>query len=116
MKVNELKPFGKKIDLVVKALSKAETREVTSKLDNTTHKVTEAKVADDTGAVLLTLWDDAIENVQDGKVYKITNAYTSLFKNSLRVNIGRYGQIEESTDSLDQVNEENNISEKELSQ
>jgi replication factor A1 len=113
MKISELRPFAKKVELTVKALSKNEIREVTSKLDNSTHKVTEVMVGDDSGTVLLTLWDDAIEKVEPGKAYKIANAFTSLFKNTLRLNLGRYGELSESEDDI-QVNETNNMSEKEL--
>ncbi len=115
MNIGELRPYSKKVDLTARVVSKNEPREVTSKLDNSTHRVTEALVGDETGTVLLTLWDNAIDLVQAEKVYKISNAYTSLFKNSLRVNIGRYGKIEESKEKIGEINEKNNISEKELS-
>ncbi|MBU0636093.1 hypothetical protein KKE06_03640 [Candidatus Micrarchaeota archaeon] len=113
MKINELRPFAKKVELTVKALSKNEIREVTSKLDNSTHKVTEILVGDDSGTVLLTLWDDAIEKIEIGKAYKIANAFTSLFKNSLRLNLGRYGELSDSDENIE-VDESNNVSEKEV--
>ncbi|MFH1224377.1 MAG: hypothetical protein V1676_01090 [Candidatus Diapherotrites archaeon] len=108
--VAELRPFSKKVDLVVKVLEKNEVREVTSKLDNSQHKVTEALVADATGSVLLTLWDDAIEKVEIGKSYAITNGYTSTFKDSVRLNIGRYGEFKEAEKEVGEVNTENNVS------
>jgi len=113
-KINELRPFQKRVELTAKVISKNEVREVTSKLDNTSHKVTEALVADDSGAILLTLWDDLIEKIELEKTYTIANGYTSLFKNSLRMNIGRYGEIKESETALSEVNTENNLSEKEF--
>src|SRR3989344_1368328 len=111
MKISELRPFAKKVELTIKALDKNEVREVTSKLDNSTHKVTEVRVGDDSGTILLTLWDDAIDKVEPGKSYKIANAFTSLFKNSLRLNLGRYGELTES-DEVIEVNEANNASSK----
>jgi len=113
MQVNELRPFAKKVEVIVKVIGKNEVREVTSKLDNSTHKVTEANVGDSTGVVLLTLWDDMIDKVEEGKTYKISNGYTSLFQNKLRLNIGRFGTIEESTEEIT-VDETNNLSEKEF--
>jgi replication factor A1 len=109
-----LKPFMKKVNLKVKAIEKKEIREVTSRLDNTTHKVTEAVVADATGAVLLTLWDDKIDAVEDGKTYEIENGFTSLFKQSIRLNIGRFGTLKEAEAPLEEVNTDNNISDKEV--
>ncbi len=115
MKIEELKPYSKKVDLIAKIMSKNEVREVSSKLDNSVHKVTEALIGDESGTVLLTLWDNAIESIEAGKVYTISNAYTSLFKNSLRLNLGRYGTIAEAKEKIAKINEENNLSEKELS-
>ncbi|MFA4907633.1 MAG: hypothetical protein WC602_05175 [archaeon] len=114
--ISELRPFSKKVDLVVKAMSKNEIREVQSKLDNSTHKVTEVLVGDESGTILLTLWDDMIEKVSEEKSYKVGNAYTSLFKGSLRLNIGRYGTLEESSEEVASVNTENNISDKQFEQ
>lgn len=114
MEVSGLRPFQKKIDLVVKVVQLNESREVSSKLDNTQHKVTEALVGDATGSILLTLWDDAINAIESGKVYSIQNAYTSTFRNSLRLNLGRYGKMEASTQEIE-VKADNNISEKEIS-
>ncbi|MBN2066901.1 MAG: hypothetical protein JW744_00355 [Candidatus Diapherotrites archaeon] len=115
MKVDEIKPFGKKIDVLVKAVEKQEPREVVARLDNTTHRVSEALVGDETGCILLTLWDDTINQVEGGKTYQVTNGYSTTFKNSLRLNIGRYGKIGESTEEISKANKENNLSEKELS-
>lgn len=116
MQITELRPFSKKVDLNVKVLSKNEIREVNSKLDNSTHKVTEALVGDASGTILLTLWDDSIDKVEIGKSYKIGNGYTSLFKNSLRLNIGRYGTLGDAEAEITEVNQENNLSEKEFEQ
>ncbi len=113
-KIAELRPFMKKVDAVGKVLEKNEVREVSSKLDNSSHKVTEAVFGDDTGTVLLTLWDELIDKIEDGKSYKVTNGYTSLFKNSLRLNVGRYGQMEEAGEEVSDVKTDNNISEKEF--
>ncbi len=115
MKIEELKPYQKKIDVIVKTVEKNEVREVVSKLDDSRHRVTEALVGDETGAILLTLWDEAIDKAEIGKVYKIENGYTQFFKNSLRLSIGRFGKFEESKEEIEEVNTENNMSEKELS-
>ncbi len=115
-KVSELRPFQKRVELAVKVLEKNEVREVTSKLDNSSHKVTEVLVGDDSGAILLTLWDEMIDKVEVDKSYKIANGYTSLFKNSLRLNIGRYGELTDSEEEVSEVNKENNISDQEFEQ
>lgn len=116
MAIADLRPYAKKVDITAKVLEKNEIREVTSKLDNTSHKVTEVLVGDASGTVLLTLWDDMIENVEVGKTYSVKNGYTSMFKNSVRMNIGRYGTLEESKEEIAEINQENNISDKDFGQ
>ncbi|MFH1587842.1 MAG: hypothetical protein ABIA76_00710 [Candidatus Diapherotrites archaeon] len=109
MKINELRPYMKKIELKFKAIEVTESRDVQSKLDSKNHKVCEAKIADDSGMVLLTLWDDTISQVLAGKNYSLENGFSSLFKNSLRINIGRFGKITEIQESIE-ANTENMLS------
>lgn len=110
MNISELRPFSKKVDLIVKVLEKNESREVTSKIDSSAHSVAEAVVGDASGSVQLTLWDDMIAKVEVGKCYEIKNGYASLFQNTLRMNIGRYGTIEEAQAEIE-PNTANNMSE-----
>jgi len=114
LKVESLRPFQKKINVTVKAVSVTEPREVTSRLDDSQHRVAEALVGDETACVLLTLWDDDIDKVLVGETYEIENAFTTLFKNSMRLNIGRYGALKKSSQSIETVNTSNNLSEKEF--
>ncbi len=111
--IEDLKPREKGLDVVFKVVDKGEPREVTSKLDGSTHKVSDVLVGDSTGTVILTLWDDKIDAVEEGKSYKLENGYTSLFKSSLRLNVGRYGKLESSDEDIE-VNTDNNVSEKEF--
>ncbi|MCX6801819.1 MAG: single-stranded DNA-binding protein [Candidatus Diapherotrites archaeon] len=113
MKVESLRPYQKKVNVTVKVLKMNEAREVTSKLDDSKHTVTEALVGDDTATVLLTLWDEDIKKVGLEKTYDIINGFTSLFKKSLRLNVGRYGEIKDAAAAITEVNEEKGLSEEE---
>ncbi len=104
MKIEEIKSYQKKINVLAKVIDKTEIREVNSRLDNTKHNVCEAILADETGKVYLTLWDDAIEKIEVGKTYLFQNLFSSEFKKELRLNIGRFGTFEE-TDQEVQVKE-----------
>ena len=113
MKISELRPSLRAVDLAVKIIEKNEIRAVVASTDNAEHKVAEVLAADETGSILLTLWDENIEKAEQGKTYKITNAYTSIYRNSLRLNLGKYGKIEESPASIN-AKSTPNISEKEF--
>jgi ssDNA-binding replication factor A large subunit len=113
MKITDLNQYSREINVVVKVISKTDIRSVTTKMDETPHKVCEALVADDTGAIYLTLWDEAIDKVQEDQVISITNAYMNTFKGSMRLNIGRYGSYEVVEEApWPDVNLDNNLSAK----
>jgi replication factor A1 len=98
--------------LTVKVLSKTPTREIISRSDGSKHSLSNALVGDETGCIYLTLWDDNIERVKEGETIVIKNGYVSLFKGSMRLNVGKYGSIEHSEKQIEGVNEENNLSNK----
>jgi ssDNA-binding replication factor A large subunit len=113
MKIADLNQYSREINVVVKVISKTDVRSVTTKMDETPHRVCEALVADDTGAIYLTLWDEAIDKVQEDQVISITNAYMNTFKGSMRLNIGRYGSYEVVEEApWPDVNLDNNLSAK----
>lgn len=114
--VGNLNPGSRSLNLTVKVISKNPIREVVSRRDGTSHRVTEALVADETGAILLTLWDDTIESVTDGDVVVVNNGYIRLFRGSMRLNIGRFGSLEASEEDIENVNTENNMSDKQYEQ
>ena len=110
--VANLTPNSRRVDVTVKILSKNPVREVTSRNDGTSHRVTEALAGDETGAILLTLWDDDIEKVGENSIFEVKNGYVTLFRGSMRLNVGRYGQLEPSEATIDTVNTDNNLSDK----
>ncbi len=114
--VSDLGPKMKNMNLKIKCNNLNEVREVTSKKDGSTHRVTEALIGDETAAILLTIWDDTIDKVEVGKNYLIKNCYTSVFRGSLRLNLGKYGEIDDSTEEIGDVNTENNLSDKQYEQ
>jgi len=115
MKIGDLKSYSRKVYTVAKVISIGESREVTSRKDNTTHNVCEALVADDTGSVYLTLWDDSIDAVEEDMVLKLDNAYVNVFRGSMRLNLGKYGSYEVLDEApFDEVELENNVSDQQV--
>jgi len=117
VKVGELTPSSKAVNVVVKVVSKGEVRSTTSGRDYSAHRVVDALVGDETGCVYLNLWDANIDKVKEGDVLKIKNGYVNLFRGSIRLNIGRYGSFEVVAEPLvKEVNTENNVSSKQYEQ
>lgn len=107
--VNELNPASRRVNLKVKVVNVSDVREVVSRRDGSVHKVAEALVGDKTGSILLTLWDDAISEVSPGSSMMIKNGYVSLFRGQMRLNLGRYGNIETIEEEIE-ANTDNNLS------
>ncbi|UCH01682.1 MAG: hypothetical protein JSV20_07505 [Candidatus Bathyarchaeota archaeon] len=117
VKIDELNTESREVNTIVKVVSKTAVREVYSKKDYSTHRVCEALVGDETASILLTLWDDNIEKVNEEDTLKIENGYVNLFRGSMRLNIGRYGSFDKVEESpIVEVNTGNNLSEKQYEQ
>lgn len=112
VKVDALKPRLRNVNATAKIVNIGEPRSVTSRRDGSVHRVGEALVGDETGCILLTLWNDQISAFNNGDVIKIKNGYTSLFRGFLRLNIGRRGAAEKVDKDIGEVNKENNLCKK----
>ena len=112
-KVEDLNTNSRRVNITVRVESRNPVREVSSRSDGSTHKVTEVLVGDETGCVFLTLWDDNIDQIDNDDTIKIANGYINLFRGNMRLNIGRYGTFEVVDESsISEVNTENDLSEK----
>ena len=56
-------------------------------------QVADATIADNTGEIKLSLWDDQIKMIKEGDKILIENGYTQAFRGENSLNIGRYGKI-----------------------
>jgi len=111
-KVDSLKPDLRNLKITVKIVNIGMSRTISPKRGGREHLVAEALVGDETGSVILTLWDDQIGKFKAGDTIKIENGYTTIFKGSLRLNVGKTGKIEKTENKISQVNTRNNLSER----
>ena len=118
VKVEDLKTYTRRANLRVKVVSNGEPKGVVSRRYGTSHEVAEAcmhaLVGDETGCILLNLWDDDIGRFEVGDVIRIRNGYVRLFRGSMRLNIGKYGEAEKLEEETAEVNTENNLSERQF--
>lgn len=93
MKIKELRNGMKHVNVEAKVVDKSEPREVISRYRDTTHTVANAVIADETGSIKLTLWNDQIGQVAVNDQVKIENGYVTSFRGELQLNVGRYGKL-----------------------
>lgn len=109
-KVNELTPQTKRVNVLVKVVSLGDAKEIPNRFGGESKKVAEAVVGDETGTVVLSLWQDQIGTVQPNDVLSIENGYISLVQGHMRLNVGKYGKMTKSDKELATVNSEVNVS------
>jgi len=95
MMAKDLKDKSKVDELVLTITEKSEPREFQSKWSGASGRVCDAVGKDDDGdTVSVTLWNDDIEKVEVNSRIKITNGWTSSYKNKLQVSTGKFGKLE----------------------
>ena len=114
-KIKDLTPQSKRVDVMAKCLEVSEAKDIPGKFGNS-RKVAEATVADETGAIILSLWDNQIGSIVKDDVVEIKNGYVSLVRGHMRINVGKYGQLTKSDKALDSTSTELNMSDKEYEQ
>ena len=113
MKVGELAPNIREVNLVAKVLELGEIRDVVNRQTGEEHKVMDVLIGDETGTVYFSAWNEHIDSVQENETYQFLNAKTILFRRNIRLSLGRSGQIEGAEEKIDKVETENNVSSKE---
>ncbi len=112
--VKDMTENSKNVNATLKVIEIGEIKDIHSKFGD--KRVCEVKVADSTGSILLSLWDDQIGKIAAGDTISIQNGYISVVRNSMRLNIGKYGKMLLSEETLNEVNTEINISDKHVEQ
>jgi len=102
-KVKDLTPESKQVNVLAKVVGLSEEREITSRFGEA-RKLVEATVGDETGTVLLTLWNDQIGQVAKDVTILIDNGYVSLVRGHIRLNVGKYGSFAKSEAPMETVN------------
>ncbi|MFX0124578.1 MAG: hypothetical protein ACFFAE_13180 [Candidatus Hodarchaeota archaeon] len=113
LKINELSPFDRKLQVTFVVVEKGESRTITSRKTNEEHRLADIKVGDPTGTIILTLWDETIDQVEEGSTYVVKNGYVNVFQEHMRLALGKWGSLEETDEeiTLDSVDMDNDRSE-----
>jgi len=93
LKIKELRDGMKRVSIEAKVVEKSDTREVTSKFKNETYKIADAQIADETGTIKLTLWNEQIDQVNVDNIVKVENGYVTSFRGEIQLNVGKYGKL-----------------------
>ena len=110
IKISEFRPYLNRFKVTFKVIERDEIVEVQNRNNpDEKHQMSNVKIADSTGSVILTAWDDDIEYLEIDNYYSLTNGYVNLYRDSMRLARGKYGEFSES-DADFEPNLENNRS------
>jgi len=93
LKIRDLRNGMKNVSVEAKVVEKSEAREVLSRFKDETYRVATVVIADETGKIKLTLWNDQINQVNINDTVKVENGYVTSFKGEIQLNVGKYGTL-----------------------
>jgi len=76
IKINQLKPFKRNVNIQAVVLQKGEMREGVSRKTGAPYKMTEVTLGDNSAIIRAVVWGDAINSLEIGKTYDIIGAST----------------------------------------
>jgi replication factor A1 len=91
--IKELSDGMKRVSVEAQVVEKGDVREVKSKFKDETYRIVDAVLADESGSVKLTLWNEQIDMVNVGDKIKIDNGYVTSFKGEIQLNVGKFGKL-----------------------
>ncbi|XP_071523863.1 SOSS complex subunit B1 isoform X3 [Panulirus ornatus] len=104
--IRDLKPGMKNLRLVFIVLEIGRPN-----VTKENHEVRSVKVADRTGSINISLWDEPGQLLQPGDIVNLTKGYVSVFKNCLTLYVGKGGDLQKVNEFCMQFSEQPNMSE-----
>ncbi|XP_045193424.1 SOSS complex subunit B1-A-like isoform X2 [Mercenaria mercenaria] len=104
--IKDIKPAQKNLNVIFIIL---EIGSPTRTKDN--HTVRSCKVADKTGSINISIWDEIGEMILTGDICRLVKGYTNIFKNCLTLYAGKNGGINKIGEFCMQFSEMPNMSE-----
>ena len=112
MKIIDLKAGQGKVDIEVVVKSKNEPK--TFNKYGKDMKVASAVVTDDSGEMVLSLWNDDADKVKVGDKVKVTNGYVSEFNGQKQLTSGKFGKLEVVNGTMSEEKVEKKVSKKKV--
>ncbi|MBM3228828.1 DNA-binding protein [Candidatus Parvarchaeota archaeon] len=91
MKISEVKA-GTNATVSGEVTNMDEPREVVTKFGKKM-RVASATLKDDSGEMVLSLWNDDIEKVQVGAKVTVENGWVAEYKGNLQISAGKFGKL-----------------------
>jgi len=111
MKISQLAPESRDVNLTVKVLERSEVKEFYSQHFRKKFRVCNATVGDETGIIKMTLWNEQVDDFYVGDTIQIRNAHIAVFKGHMRLQLGKHSNYRVLTTKIGKINLSNDMSE-----
>ncbi|MBU0615764.1 MAG: hypothetical protein KJ601_06740 [Nanoarchaeota archaeon] len=92
MQVKDLQARQGKVEIVLEIAEKGEVREFEK--FGKKGKVCSCKAKDDTGNIILSLWNEQVDKIKVGDKVKVTNGYVGEWQGEKQLSTGKFGTLE----------------------
>jgi replication factor A1 len=92
MKIGDIVAGMSNVSVEAKVISISESRDVQTRYGP--RKVADAIIEDETGQIILSLWEKQISSVAVGDKIRVIGAYVTKFRDKLQLNIPKSGRLE----------------------
>jgi len=93
MNIADLRNGMKRVSVEATVKEKGTPRQVMSKFGTETYTVADAIVADESGSIKMTLWNEQIALVKVDDKIRVENGYVTSFKGEVQLNVGKFGKM-----------------------
>ena len=93
MNIADLRNGMKRVSIEATIKEKGIPRQVMSRFGTETYTVADAIVADESGSIKMTLWNEQIAQVKVNDKIKVENGYVTSFKGEVQLNVGKFGKM-----------------------
>jgi replication factor A1 len=92
MEIKDLQPRQGKVEIVLEVTEKGEVREFEK--FGKKGKVCSCKAKDNTGEIILSLWNEQVDQVKTGDKVKVSNGYIGEWQGEKQLSTGKFGTLE----------------------
>ena len=95
---------NRRVNVRFNVIKKGKTRVVTQRSVGRKHEISDCIVGDSTAIINLTLWNEDIDTIEQGRTYELQNGYIKLYDECMILSKGRGGTLIESSVPIAAVN------------
>jgi ssDNA-binding replication factor A large subunit len=101
--IAELTVESRAVNVRFSVIKKGAQRQVTQRATGKPHLITECVVGDESAIITLTLWNEDIDEIDNGQTYELLNGYVSIYDECMSLSKGRWGSIRIASNAITKV-------------